>query len=150
MQKESHKIKKHPQEPVVIYMVSPKVIHVEASEFMGLVQRLTGPSSSPPVDGHPLGVDGSSTGNSKREKREFPVRVKARPFNRSGSVAQSSMSPTLFLHDLSPLPYHNKGTSVSPRSWFLHGDCMDEGSSLTSGNVPGSPNYLDIFGHEEQ
>lgn len=28
--------------PVVIYMVSPKIIHVRPEEFMGLVQRLTG------------------------------------------------------------------------------------------------------------
>lgn len=31
------------RKPVIIYMVSPKVIHVEAHEFMSLVQRLTGP-----------------------------------------------------------------------------------------------------------
>lgn len=28
--------------PVVIYLVSPKIIHVRPEEFMGLVQRLTG------------------------------------------------------------------------------------------------------------
>ncbi|XP_062007277.1 protein MKS1 [Rosa rugosa] len=38
------------QEPVVIYTVSPKVIHTSVNEFMSLVQRLTGPSSSPPGD----------------------------------------------------------------------------------------------------
>lgn len=33
------------RKPVIIYMVSPKVIHVEAHEFMPLVQRLTGPGA---------------------------------------------------------------------------------------------------------
>ncbi|XP_020573583.1 protein MKS1-like [Phalaenopsis equestris] len=58
--KESHKIKKPPlpppqldpppiapsqdsREPIIIYTISPKVIHVEPSNFMDLVQRLTGP-----------------------------------------------------------------------------------------------------------
>ncbi|XP_074580761.1 uncharacterized protein LOC141837217 [Curcuma longa] len=47
-----------PRRPVIIYTVSPKVIHVNRSEFMSLVQRLTGlaspvppppSSSSPPL-----------------------------------------------------------------------------------------------------
>ncbi|KAG2716345.1 hypothetical protein I3843_03G123800 [Carya illinoinensis] len=62
--KDSHKIKKPPphppprapphaqqqqqlpQQPVIIYAVSPKVIHATVSDFMSIVQRLTGPSSS--------------------------------------------------------------------------------------------------------
>lgn len=51
--KNSHKIKKpplapqaQPRLPVIIYMVSPKIIHTTPSEFMSLVQRLTGSSSS--------------------------------------------------------------------------------------------------------
>ncbi|KAK9272800.1 hypothetical protein L1049_003178 [Liquidambar formosana] len=60
VRKDSYKIKKPPlpakpplrpapehKEPVIIYSVSPKVIHTEVSEFMTLVQRLTGLSSSP-------------------------------------------------------------------------------------------------------
>ncbi|ESQ48030.1 hypothetical protein EUTSA_v10021464mg [Eutrema salsugineum] len=63
--KDSHKIKKPPKhpapppqhhhrdqappyaarEPVVIYAVSPKVVHTTASDFMNVVQRLTGISS---------------------------------------------------------------------------------------------------------
>lgn len=63
--KESHKIRKPPphpplrqqpparadaadyqqhQQPVIIYTVSPKVIHANVSDFMSVVQRLTGPS----------------------------------------------------------------------------------------------------------
>lgn len=55
---DSHKIKKPPvvpsqtpphqqsRPPVITYVVSPKVIHTNPSEFMALVQRLTGWSSS--------------------------------------------------------------------------------------------------------
>ncbi|XP_052204054.1 protein MKS1-like [Diospyros lotus] len=63
VRKESHAIKKppiaphrqHPQpheaaaaethQPLIIYAVSPKIIHATATDFMSLVQRLTGPSS---------------------------------------------------------------------------------------------------------
>ncbi|XP_004290549.1 PREDICTED: protein MKS1 [Fragaria vesca subsp. vesca] len=61
--KDSHKIKKPPvvpqpsqanqphqppRQPVIIYTVSPKIIHTNPSDFMNLVQRLTGlpPSNS--------------------------------------------------------------------------------------------------------
>ncbi|XVF39117.1 hypothetical protein PTKIN_Ptkin01aG0009700 [Pterospermum kingtungense] len=63
VRKESHKIKKPPlappqqvqqqqqqptqiRPPVIIYAVSPKVIHTNPSDFMNLVQRLTGSTSS--------------------------------------------------------------------------------------------------------
>ncbi|ERN16077.1 protein MKS1 [Amborella trichopoda] len=63
VRKDSHKIKKPPtglppqnslplnhqtqnRPPVIIYTVSPKVIHTKASDFMTLVQSLTGVSSS--------------------------------------------------------------------------------------------------------
>lgn len=50
VRKDSHKIRKPPQPPqhrppVIIYTVSPKVIHTDPSEFMTLVQRLTGSSN---------------------------------------------------------------------------------------------------------
>ena len=61
--KDSHKIKKPPlapppqqpphqqlqpppRQPIIIYTVSPKVIHTTPNDFMSLVQRLTGSSSS--------------------------------------------------------------------------------------------------------
>ncbi|KAD6119398.1 hypothetical protein R6Q59_025450 [Mikania micrantha] len=39
----------HHRPPVIIYTVSPKVIHTNPNEFMTLVQRLTGPSAPSPV-----------------------------------------------------------------------------------------------------
>ncbi|CAI9115675.1 OLC1v1016648C1 [Oldenlandia corymbosa var. corymbosa] len=60
VRKDSHKIRKPPvpppqhpavpsappRPPVIIYTVSPKVIHANPNEFMTLVQRLTGPDHS--------------------------------------------------------------------------------------------------------
>ncbi|KAK8934937.1 Protein MKS1 [Platanthera zijinensis] len=65
--RDSHKIKKTPappppppqssakppesdqaaRDPVIIYSISPKIIHVETANFMDLVQRLTGPDTPP-------------------------------------------------------------------------------------------------------
>ncbi|XLR01885.1 hypothetical protein S83_068083 [Arachis hypogaea] len=47
--KDSHLIQKPSSEqrkPIIIYTVSPKIIHTKAQDFMALVQRLTGMSSS--------------------------------------------------------------------------------------------------------
>lgn len=70
---ESHAIKKHSgsgvpapgRAPVIIYDASPKVIHVKPSDFMALVQHLTGPggSGTPPPppqqhEGHMVDDDG--------------------------------------------------------------------------------------------
>lgn len=43
--------KSQPAQPTVIYTVSPKVIHVNVSDFMTVVQRLTGNWSSGEADG---------------------------------------------------------------------------------------------------
>uniref|UniRef100_A0A6V7QQ98 VQ domain-containing protein n=1 Tax=Ananas comosus var. bracteatus TaxID=296719 RepID=A0A6V7QQ98_ANACO len=149
----SHRIQK-PQkkrQPVIIYVVSPKMIHVEASEFMALVQRLTGPDSATssttndtaatPSSGNPR----SSTSRSNKEKRHqftSPLQVKAWPLNHSGSEgtaqkpqqhpssSQSTISPaTLFIHDFS---YPTGGGALrrdsvmashqSGSSWLHHGD----------------------------
>lgn len=37
-----------PRPPVIIYTVSPKIIHANPNEFMSLVQRLTGPNAASP------------------------------------------------------------------------------------------------------
>ncbi|KAL5231338.1 hypothetical protein ABZP36_030114 [Zizania latifolia] len=48
VRKDSHKIRKPPQpvqqlrQPLIIYTVSPKVIHANPAEFMSVVQHLTG------------------------------------------------------------------------------------------------------------
>ncbi|KAF5176751.1 mks1 [Thalictrum thalictroides] len=45
-QQTHHQAPQQQRQPVIIYTVSPKVIHTNASEFMSLVQRLTGSSTS--------------------------------------------------------------------------------------------------------
>ncbi|KAJ1266771.1 hypothetical protein BS78_07G003900 [Paspalum vaginatum] len=55
VRKDSRKIRKPPlphaqqqvRQPVIIYTVSPKVVHAEPSEFMSVVQRLTGARRGP-------------------------------------------------------------------------------------------------------
>jgi hypothetical protein len=131
----SRKIGKHGQherKPVIIYMVSPKVIHVEAHEFMPLVQRLTGPDagrgdkkSRPSTSGG--GAESASPrqepegGERSRSRAAPPVRVKARALNRPAGPAvsvsvtttrqQAAAAPSvaaaspggLMFHDLSPI-----------------------------------------------
>lgn len=48
-QQQQHQQQHRP--PVIIYTVSPKVIHTNPNEFMTLVQRLTGPSAQSPIMG---------------------------------------------------------------------------------------------------
>ncbi|KAH7681643.1 VQ domain-containing protein [Dioscorea alata] len=147
LHKESHKINKSPttssKKPVVIYMVSPEIIHVEPSEFMALVQRLTGPSSSSPP------THGLEPSQSQRKSGdEFPVRVKARPFMTAAerSPSQSQLSPTLFFSDLSPLSESGGGcsqrkNSLASQGWLFNGD---------NNMVDHSGGFLDIFNHVQQ
>ncbi|XP_052190670.1 protein MKS1-like [Diospyros lotus] len=74
VRKDSHKIRKpqaaaapHHRPPVVIYTVSPKVIHANPSEFMTLVQRLTGSSSD--ASSSSSSFPGNSTGAMSPEKK---------------------------------------------------------------------------------
>ncbi|CAL5048574.1 unnamed protein product [Urochloa decumbens] len=100
----SRKIGKQQQErkPVIIYMVSPKVIHVEAHEFMPLVQRLTGPGAAGDKKGRAPATSGGGAGSSSSSPRQDqegdriktraaapPVRVKARALNRPAGPAVS-------------------------------------------------------------
>jgi MAP kinase substrate 1 len=54
----SRRDQQHPaRAPVIIYDASPKVIHAAPSEFMALVQRLTGAQPRPPSEAHLLQAD---------------------------------------------------------------------------------------------
>ncbi|KAJ3691914.1 hypothetical protein LUZ60_012264 [Juncus effusus] len=151
---DSHKIQKSVKRPVIIYMVSPEIIHVEAGEFMSLVQRLTGPDSPPSGSDHKANKQSNSSVDD-RDKRQFPVRVKARALNRTSSVVvnkqqlspQSPTSPALFFQDLSPLSRGGnalKEGAVASQGWFhSNGDFLGQ----THGAGLGSPtSFLDVFG----
>jgi MAP kinase substrate 1 len=156
--------KQQERKPVIIYMVSPKVIHVEAHEFMPLVQRLTGPDSG--GRGDRKGGRPSTPGDKKvaaGDRTAPTVRVKARSLNRSAGAAVSvsvtanapsaapapAPSPSGFMfHDLSPLhgaALKGEHPLVSP-GWMHHvGDHF-----LSPGAVAGlgspSAGFLNIFG----
>ncbi|CAJ1971997.1 unnamed protein product [Sphenostylis stenocarpa] len=143
--KDSHKIKKpplapppsHPQapprQPIIIYTVSPKVIHTTPSDFMSLVQRLTGSSSSDKLTTHPLnddkdhgggGGDNDDSGNmispiaryAAIEMARTTQSVKQHPSENSGDVGGVDVvghgvleRPNMFHGILSPGP-----ASLSP------------------------------------
>ena len=100
---ESRKIRK---KPVIIYLESPKVIHVEPTEFMGLVQRLTGRNAS---------SESAVSNNSHGVERD----------HRLQSAELTRSSHTLVSSDLNLLPCfgEEKGGSVDSGSWFLWEDC---------------------------
>jgi MAP kinase substrate 1 len=175
----SHKIGKPPpgaghgqqeRKPVIIYMVSPKVIHVDAHEFMPLVQRLTGPEagrgdrkSRPSTSG--VGGAGEaepSEGARNKTRAAPPVRVKARALNRpavsvtttrrqQAAADASPPSGLMLFQDLSPL----RGAAlkgehlplVSP-AWLHHvGDHFLSPAGAAAALGSPSPSFVDdIFG----
>lgn len=121
------------KKPVIIYVVPPKVIHAEASEFMALVQRLTGksPSSSsmqPPELN--LGKSSKDLVGKLVSRQQFSVRVKARPAaSRQPSCLETVCSPSSYLshEDFSSQSCSSGGHEVQPvffqSSWpVLDGD----------------------------
>ncbi|XP_074576332.1 uncharacterized protein LOC141832866 [Curcuma longa] len=142
-----HKIhRNNKRKPVVIYMVSPEVIHVKASEFMALVQRLTGPGAT-------AGKDSSPSVN----RQVVPVRVKARALNRrpqtpardspSSQLSVTSAGETLFFHDLSQPSTHaarKDEPMAAPQSWLLGGEYLDHSPRREPGLGNGSA-YLDAL-----
>lgn len=144
VRKDSYKIKKPPlapqpllqqqqqqqpiqiRPPVIIYTVSPKVIHTNPSDFMNLVQRLTGSTSSsssgsstlpPSTSDHPIFSDTTSGAISPAarfatiEKTKPPAEVKRQQIYEEnyGFVQGIEMNPgveriSLFPGILSPGP----------------------------------------------
>ncbi|XP_020570871.1 protein MKS1-like [Phalaenopsis equestris] len=87
--KDSHKLKKpsfpppppthlpaaQRRPPVIIYTVSPKIIHTKPSEFMSLVQRLTGCSASEAAAA--AAATDPSEGNLSADKQSSPAQNRA-------------------------------------------------------------------------
>ncbi|KAI3761684.1 hypothetical protein L1987_52105 [Smallanthus sonchifolius] len=185
--KDSHKIRKppvvpaphhhqqHPPQlhqqhrpPVIIYTVSPKVIHTNPNEFMTLVQRLTGPSAPSPV-GSAFQDDGGAVSPAARfasmeKAAKSPEGRKALPTgdlatvggveisNFSGilSPAPGSLQPIPpiffsndFFYDLSPVLHSNRNYN------FMEGNNINflpSPTNLLSSHIisPTTPN-LDLF-----
>jgi len=154
------------RKPVIIYMVSPKVIHVEAHEFMSLVQRLTGPEGAGD-DKQQERASTSPRGTTATERAAQPVRVKARALNRPGPAVSVSVTATKLQQQAVPPSW--AGPSPSPTTGFLFTDLSPLRGGALKGEAPmispwmhqvsdhfmspagaqalGSPSgFLDIFG----
>lgn len=124
--KDSHKIKKPPlpppQRPIIIYTVSPKIIHTDPTQFKDLVQRLTGyePSSQLPLDHMSMTSVPMRTSNNTT----LHERGGAGGVERVGYFPTGILSPTPgSLPPISPNiftpPPHGAGADLSPLTHFF-------------------------------
>ena len=108
---ESGKIQK---KPVIIYIVSPGVIHVEPTEFMDLVQRLTGLGFSPCN----VNVSSESPGSSQHSSSHSVDRNSRRFLERDQCARSHESSQILVSSGLTD----EKGGSMDSENWFLWED----------------------------
>ncbi|KAL7099601.1 hypothetical protein ACP275_09G094700 [Erythranthe tilingii] len=101
------------EDPVIIYAVSPKVIHTTVSDFRSLVQRLTGNTT---VDGAAFAASSSGAGNISPAARLASIEKASPPKEREFGAA-------------------NGGATESNESNFL-GDFL-EGTDVEMGSMPG-------------
>lgn len=148
------------RKPVIIYMVSPKVIHVEAHEFLPLVQRLTGPeaagrgdkkSSRPSTSGG--GAAGSSSpreeseGARNKNRAAPPVRVKARALNRPAGPAVSVSVTATRQQQQAAAPSAAAAASASPSGLMFRDLSPLRGAALKGEHHPlVSPGWLHHVG----
>ncbi|KAG0481064.1 hypothetical protein HPP92_011922 [Vanilla planifolia] len=164
VRKDSHKIKKTPppppppssetaaplpqrRSPVIIYTVSPKVIHTEPSEFMSLVQRLTGVSSSsaPAAEEDDSAAEKTSlgariigpSGEYEAEKVVSPKILSLLPPSSTASGSPSLFSPS---EEMSPLNFMNElSPGLQGNRAFLEGNFLNSPSNLLSTPTLTSP-----------
>ncbi|WOL04518.1 hypothetical protein Cni_G13239 [Canna indica] len=102
VRKDSYKIKKPPvappapqnappqhRPPVIIYMVSPNVVHTTPGDFMSVVQRLTGASSSAAVASS-SSVNAPASDDAPRE--EFSPAARLAVFEKAAQRPTTTMS----------------------------------------------------------
>ncbi|XP_074568867.1 protein MKS1-like [Curcuma longa] len=143
VRKESHRIKKPPvapppanRDPVVIYSVSPKIIYTEPSEFMMLVQRLTGPDSAdaPPLP-PPAGALSPAARIASFERPPPRARTSTADVEVYGGPAVEMQS--LFPGILTPMP-----TALPPISPDLFSPSFDLGFLLELSPAFASDSFL--------
>ncbi|PKA66802.1 Protein MKS1 [Apostasia shenzhenica] len=165
VRKDSHKISKKPpvsavppppdpyapppqrRSPVIIYTVSPKVIHTKPSEFMSLVQRLTGVSSSSDAangicDGAASGIEGGEkaerAGLSPRILSLLPPSGAPISSHLFSPAAAELISPLNFMNELSP--------GIQGSKAFMEGSFLSSPGNLLAMPAITSPgNYWDLF-----
>lgn len=81
------------RQPVIIYTHSPKIIHIEACDFMAVVQKLTGFSASSSADNHHNSILPSPNND------DTPISTKRRKISigKKEESIESSMHATLQL-----------------------------------------------------
>ncbi|EEF36212.1 nuclear speckle RNA-binding protein B [Ricinus communis] len=158
VRKDSHKIKKppvapqpsqqhqnqqqqyqqsQPRPPVIIYTVSPKVIHTNPSDFMNLVQRLTGSTSS----------SSSSSSSSAACSTSNPTSYSSsNPFNDySGAISPAARFATI---EKAKSPNENMKQQVQPSGdvGFFEGiemsQVMERSGNLFHGILSPAPSSL--------
>ncbi|KAL7142037.1 hypothetical protein ABFS83_08G095500 [Erythranthe nasuta] len=100
------------RQPVIIYAVSPKVIHTTVSDFRNLVQRLTGNTTA---DG---GASSSGAGNISPAARLASIEKASPPKEREFAAANGGV-----------------GSEINESNFFL-GDFL-EGTDVEMGSMPG-------------
>ncbi|KAF8103648.1 hypothetical protein N665_0186s0017 [Sinapis alba] len=174
--KDSHKIKKPPKhpapppqphhhhhhrdqaprEPVVIYAVSPKVVHTTASDFMNVVQRLTGISSGV---FHESGNGGdvspaarlAATENASPRGGKEPTAGKEETVEIATVMEEaaefSGYAPGILSPSPAMLPTASAGI-FSP-GWFSPGGLMSPFLMYSPGyaSLVASPTFADVFSH---
>ncbi|XP_010680147.2 protein MKS1 [Beta vulgaris subsp. vulgaris] len=143
VRKESHKIRKPPvapsafppqhqqlppqppRQPVIIYTVSPKVIHTHPNEFMTLVQRLTGPDYATTSS-----TSSSSSSYSQHHHHHLPPPS----HNASSSSILAGFSSSSTTHHT--MAHHISG-SISPAARFasIEKTKMHSGSKKFGGPI---------------
>ncbi|XP_022773789.1 protein MKS1-like [Durio zibethinus] len=149
----------HRREPVIIYAVSPKVIHAQESDFMSIVQRYTGLSSGN------FSGDGDISPAARLAAME---KASPSPREKIGDVGVMEeagaeevlirMAPGILSPAPETLPAVATGTSFSPASearmmWALHdwspilhgSGFMASPSALLSGPLISSPTLSSDF-----
>ncbi|XP_057503759.1 protein MKS1-like [Actinidia eriantha] len=176
--KDSHKIKKpplvpahhHHRPPVIIYTVSPKVIHTNPSEFMKLVQRLTGTSSTCLTGGISPAARLASTEKTKMPlEKKNPQNISDMGMAQDGVEISTELERTsLFPGILSPGPgalqpippnfFSPPSDHPSPMSFFqglspllqgnknfMEGSFMSSPSNLFTSQLTSPTPSLDLF-----
>ncbi|CAA0811059.1 Protein MKS1 [Striga hermonthica] len=141
------------RQPVIIYAVSPKVIHTTVSDFMGLVQRLTGNGGSEGGNLSPAARLASIERTSPAKEREIVAGERSHG-DLVGDLLQDSVVelgrvPGILSPAPASLPPVSAGlfspTAVDP---FMSGYNMFIPSPSTLFSVPmasPSPSSLDLF-----
>ncbi|PQM42013.1 protein MKS1 [Prunus yedoensis var. nudiflora] len=185
--KDSHKIKKppivpqpssqppsqqphlyqQPRQPVIIYTVSPKVIHTNPSDFMDLVQRLTGlnssSSSSPPTQNNPNNPPNYDNNNNNNSRDDQVLKTSSAQDvaqgmemdDDDGGVRQKGLFPGILSpgpSSLNPIPsnffsppsdsfFHDLSPVLYGNRNFIEGSFMPSPSNFFSPSTPS----IDLF-----